>query len=134
MIYQNIDSDNPNFERFTKIHVIRSAVNDDNPDRAKGCKLFGNFLQWYNSENSAESVYGNVNKLDIFSSHTIPAGKVLLFFETCFFCATSSTESSGEIRTTSCYCLCLFSCCSSATVVLLCAVVLAALQATFVLL
>ncbi len=36
-------------------------------------------------------------------------------FETCFFCATSSTESSGEIRTTSCYRLCLFLCCSSAT-------------------
>ncbi len=54
-------------------------------------------------------------------NNMIPASKVLLFFETCFFCAPSSTESSGEIRT-SCYCLCLFLCCSSA----------AALQATFV--
>ncbi len=32
-----------------------------------------------------------------------PASKVLLFFKTCFFCATSSTESCGETRTTSCY-------------------------------
>ncbi len=63
-----------------------------------------------------------------------PASKVLLFFETCFLRATSSTDSSGKTRMTSCYCLCLFLCCSSATVVLLCALVLAALQATFVLL
>ncbi len=44
-----------------------------------------------------------------------PASKVLLFFETCFFCATGSTESSGETRTTSCYCLCLFLCSTSTT-------------------
>ncbi len=39
---------------------------------------------------------------------------MLLFFETYFFCVTSSAESSGETRRTSCYCLYLFLCCSSA--------------------
>ncbi len=64
----------------------------------------------------------------------LPSQQSATVFETCFFCATCSTESSGETGTTSCYCLCLFLCCSSTTVVLICAVVLAALQATFVLL
>ncbi len=91
------------------------------------------FLFSRNFEKISVKIEENLEKIVEKLNGYFPASKVLLFFET-FLCATGSTESSGETRTTSCYCLCSFLCCSSTTVVLLCAVVLAALQATFVLL
>ncbi len=76
-------------------------------------------LRWVNRSNFNISRNGE-SETDLKTSSFIgpfvsqlPASELLLFFETCSFCATGSTESSGETRPTSCYCLCLFLCCST---------------------
>ncbi len=52
-----------NVWRFIKVRIIQFAVpNSEKPNRASGCRFFGNFLAWHNSNNNASNFFGNVNK------------------------------------------------------------------------